>query len=116
MTDSSAQLETLQQANREAHQKLSRLTRELIAVAGAISFARSHFSGDDEWTSSDEFIVQICSPLETMLHDTAVLVANAKPVRDAASDAMSDYYRTRNAIKSSDESDNIALEVKSDRN
>lgn len=116
MIDSSAQFKTLQQATQDANQTLNRLTQDLIAIASAISFARSHFSGDDEWTSNDEFIVQICSPLETMLHDTAVLVANAKPVRDAASDAMSDYYRTRNAIKSSDESDNIALEVKSDRN
>ena len=116
MIDSSAQFKTLQQATRDANQTLNRLTQDLIAIASAIAFARAHFSSDDEWTSNDELISRICGPLETMLHDTAVLVANAKPVRDAASDAMSDYYRTRNAIKSSDESDNIALEVKSDRN
>jgi hypothetical protein len=76
-----------------------------LLLQAPLAFARSHFSGDDEWTSNDELIVQICSPLETMLHDTAVLVANAKPARDAASDAMGDYYRTRNTIKSSDESE-----------
>jgi hypothetical protein len=105
MIESSAQFKTLQQTSQDAHQKLNRLTQDLIAIASAISFARSHFSGDDEWTSNDEFIARICSPLETMLHDTAVLVANAKPVRDAASDAMGDYYRTRNTVKSSDESE-----------
>ena len=105
MIDSSAQFKTLQQASQDAHQTLNRLTHDLIAIASAISFARSHFSGDDEWTSNDEFIVQICSPLETMLHDTAVLVANAKPARDAASDAMGDYYKTRNTIKSNDENE-----------
>ena len=105
MTDSSAQFKTLQQTSQDAHQALHRLTQNLITIASAISFARSHFSGDDEWTSNDEFIVQICSPLETMLHDTAVLVANAKPARDAASDAMGDYYRTRNTIKSNDENE-----------
>ena len=105
MIDSSAQFKTLQQASQDAHQTLNRLTENLIAIASAIGFARSHFSGDDEWTSNDELIVRICSPLEIMLHDTAVLVASAKPVRDAASDAMADYYRTINTIKSSDESE-----------
>jgi len=105
MIESSAQFKALQQASQDAHQKLNRLTQDLIAIASAISFARSHFSGDDEWTSNDEFIARICGPLETMLHDTAVLVANAKPVRDSASDAMGDYYRTRNTVKSSDESE-----------
>ena len=100
MIDSSAQFKALQQANQDARQKLNRLTQDLIAIASAISFARSHFSGDDEWTSNDEFIARICSPLETMLHDTAVLVANAKPARDAASDAMGEYYRTRNTTQS----------------
>jgi hypothetical protein len=105
MIDSSAQFKTLQQASQEAHQVLNRLTQDLIAIASAIAFARAHFSSDDEWTSNDELISRICCPLETMLHDTAVLVANAKPVRDAASDAMGDYYRTRNTIKSSDENE-----------
>lgn len=105
MIDSSAQFKTLQQANQDAHQVLNRLTQDLIAIASAIAFARSHFSDDDEWTSNDELISRICGPLETMLHDTAVLVAHAKPVRDAASDAMGDYYRTRNTIKSSDENE-----------
>ena len=100
MIESSAQFKALQQASQDAHQKLNRLTQDLIAIASAISFARSHFSGDDEWTSNDEFIARICSPLETMLHDTAVLVANAKPVRDAASDAISEYYRTKNTTQS----------------
>ena len=103
MTDSSAQLETLQQANREAHQKLNRLTRELIAVAGAIGFARSHFSDDDEWTKGDELIVRICGPLEEMLHDMSNLVANSKIASDRTSNAISEYYRTRNANKSNDE-------------
>lgn len=105
MIDSSAQFKTLQQASQDAHQVLNRLTQDLIAIASAIAFARSHFSSDDEWTSNDEFISRICGPLETMLHDTAVLIASAKPARDAASDAMGDYYRTRNTIKSSDESE-----------
>ena len=105
MIDSSAQFKALQQTSQAAHQKLNRLPQDLIAIASAISFARAHFSDDDEWTSNDEFIARICSPLETMLHDTAVLVANAKPKRDAASDAMSEYYRTRNTIKSNDESE-----------
>jgi hypothetical protein len=103
MTDSSAQFKTLQQTSQDAHQALHGLTQNLITIASAISFARSHFSGDDEWTSNDEFIARLCEPLETMLHDTAVLVANAKPVKDAACDAMADYYRTRNAVKSGNE-------------
>jgi len=105
MIDSSAQFKTLQQASQDAHQVLNRLTQDLIAIASAIAFARAHFSSDDEWTSNDELISRICGPLETMLHDTAVLVANAKPVRDAASDAIGDYYRTRNTIKSNDETE-----------
>ena len=105
MIDSSAQFKTLQQATQDANQTLNRLTQDLIAIASAIAFARAHFSSDDEWTSSDELISRICGPLETMLHDTAVLVANAKPVRDAASDAIGDYYRTRNTIKSNDETE-----------
>lgn len=105
MIDSSAQFKTLQQASQDAHQTLNHLTENLIAIASAISFARSHVSSDDDWTSNDEFIARICGPLETMLHDTAVLVANAKPVKDAASDAISNYYRTRNANKSSDKSE-----------
>jgi hypothetical protein len=103
MTDSSAQFKTLQQASQDAHQVLNRLTQDLIAIASAMAFARAHFSSDDEWTSNDELISRICGPLETMLHDTAVLVANAKPVKDAACDAMADYYRTRNAVKSGNE-------------
>ena len=105
MIDSSAQFKTLQQASQDAHQVLNRLTQDLIAIASAIAFARAHFSSDDEWTSNDELISRICGPLETMLHDTAVLVANAKPVRDAASDAIGDYYRKRNTIKSNDETE-----------
>jgi hypothetical protein len=105
MTDSSAQFKTLQQASQDAHQVLNRLTQDLIAIASAMAFARAHFSSDDEWTSNDELISRICGPLETMLHDTAVLVANAKLARDAASDAMGDYYRTRNTIKSNDENE-----------
>lgn len=105
MIDSSAQFKTLQQASQDAHQVLNRLTQDLIAIASAIAFARAHFSSDDEWTSNDELISRICGPLEAMLHDTAVLVANAKPVRDAASDAMGDYYRTKNTIKLNDQSE-----------
>ena len=100
MIESSEQFKALQQASQDANQKLNRLTQDLIAIASAISFARSHFSGDDEWTSNDEFIARICCPLETMLHNTAVLVANAKAVKDTASDAISEYYRTMNAIQS----------------
>jgi hypothetical protein len=51
-----------------------------------------------------------------MLHDMSSLVAHSKIASDRTSNAISEYYRTRNANKSNDESDNIALEVKSDRN
>jgi hypothetical protein len=96
MIDSSAQFKTLQQANQDAHQTLNRLTQDLIAIASAICFARSHFSTDDKWTGHDEMISRICAPLETILHDIAVLVASAKSERDIASNAVSDYHKQKN--------------------
>ena len=106
MIDSSAQFKALQQANQDAHQTLNRLTQDLIGIASAICFARSHFSTDDEWTGHDEMIARICAPLETILHDTAVLVASAKSERDIASSAMSEYYRAKNAAESSKDNEN----------
>jgi hypothetical protein len=106
MIESSAQFKTLQQASQDAHQVLNRLTQDLIAIASAICFARSHFSDDDEWTSHDEIISRICAPLETILHDTAVLLASAKSERDIASSAVSEYYRAKNAAESFENNEN----------
>jgi hypothetical protein len=105
MNDSSPQFKTLQQANQNAHKRLHRLTGELIAVASAMSFARSHFSSDDEWTINDEFISRTCAPLENILHDLATLVSAAKTSQEGASAAMSEYYKTRETIKSSDDNE-----------
>ena len=105
MDDSSSQFKTLQQANQDAHETLNRLTQELIAVASAMSFARSHFSSDDEWTINDEFISRICGPLENILYSTAISIAAAKQVRDTASDAMCEYYKTKQTIQSSDDNE-----------
>ena len=106
MDDSSSQFKTLQQASQDANETLNRLTQELIAVASAMSFARSHFSSDDEWTINDEFISRICGPLENILYSTAISIAVAKQVRDTASDAMREYYKTKQTIQSSD--DNVS--------
>ena len=99
MDDSSPQFKTLQQANQDAHQRLNRLTQELIAVASAMAFARSHFSSDDEWTINDEFISRTCAPLESILHNIATLVSAAKTSQEEASAAMSEYYKTRAKIE-----------------
>jgi hypothetical protein len=106
MNDSSPQFKTLQQANQNAHERLHRLTGELIAVASAMAFARSHFSSDDEWTINDEFISRTCAPLENMLHNIATLVSTAKASQEEASAAMSEYYKTRGTIQSSDDNEN----------
>jgi hypothetical protein len=105
MNDSSPQFKTLQQTNQNAHERLHRLTGELIAVASAMAFARSHFSSDDEWTINDEFISRTCAPLENMLHNIATLVSAAKASQEEASAAMSEYYKTRERIKSSDDNE-----------
>jgi hypothetical protein len=115
MDDSSLKFKTLQQTNQDAHETLNRLTQELIAVASAMSFARSHFSSDDEWTINDEFISRTCAPLENMLHNIATSVSAAKTRQQIASAAMSEYYKTRETIKSTEENANNALEGKSDR-
>ena len=106
MDDSSPKFKTLQQANQDAHERLNRLTQELIAVASAMAFARSHFSSDDEWTINDEFISRTCAPLENMLHNMTTLVSAAKTRQQIASAAMSEYYKTRETIELSHSNEN----------
>lgn len=108
MNDSSPQFKTLQQTNQDAHERLNRLTQELIAVASAMAFARSHFSSGDEWTINDEFISRTCAPLENMLHNIATLVFAAKTSQEEASAAMSEYYKTKAAIELSRNNENQA--------
>jgi hypothetical protein len=101
MDDSSLKFKTLQQANQDAHETLNRLTQELIAVASAMAFARSHFSSDDEWTINDEFISRTCGPLENMLHSTATSVAAAKTRAEIQPPLLcAEYYKTRETIES----------------
>ena len=99
MTNESPELIKLRKANQDAHRNLDRLTRGLIAIAGAIGFARAHFSDDDEWTKNDELISRMCGPLEEILQDMSLLVANAKVASDKTSNAVSEYYKAKNAAK-----------------
>jgi hypothetical protein len=87
--------EVLRQEHIEANNELRKVTNYLIAIASAMTFARSHFSTDDEWTRGDELISRICGPLEELLHETTASVVIAKTRQKAACQAVSEYQKEK---------------------
>lgn len=95
MTETTIDYEVLKQEHIEANNELREVTNYLISVASAMTFVRSHFSLDDEWTWGDELISRICGPLEQLLHETAKSVAIGKTRQEAACQAMSEYHKAK---------------------
>lgn len=85
-------LSALQKVNQDAHQELFRVSNDLIAIASAISIARSNYSDDDEWTKHDQLISQLNDSLYEILYEKAILVANAKAAKDAATKDICQHY------------------------
>ena len=98
MINTTIDYEVLNQEHIKADSELFAVTNRLIAIASAMTFARSHFSSDDEWTWSDELISRICGPLEGLLHETAESVIIAKTRQKAACQAVSEYHKAKTKI------------------
>ena len=87
--------EALNQEHIKANNELRKVVNRYIAIASAITFSRSHFSSDDEWTWGDELISRICGPLEELLQETAESVVIAKTRQEAACQAVSEYHKAK---------------------
>ena len=95
MIDTTIDYQVLNQEHIKANNELREVTNHLIGIASAMTFVRSHFSSDDEWTWGDELISRICGPLEEMLHETTGLVVVAKTRQKAACQAVSEYHKAK---------------------
>ena len=95
MIDTTIDYEVLKQEHIKANDELREVTNHLIGIASAMTFVRSHFSSDDEWTWGDELISRICGPLEELLHETAESVVIAKTRQEAACQAVSEYHKAK---------------------
>lgn len=99
MIEQTSNLTALQKVSQDAHQALIRLQNDLIAIASAISVARSNYSDDDEWTKHDQLISQLNDSLYEILYEKAILVANAKATKDAATKDICQYYKEQREVR-----------------
>ena len=99
MTISTIDYEALNQEHTKAGNELRETINHLVGIASAITFARSHFSQEDEWTHYDELIYRICGPLEHLLCEIAESVVVAKTRQKAACEAVSEYHKTKTKVK-----------------
>lgn len=100
MIDTSIDYEVLNLEHTKAGNELRETINHLVGIASAITFARSHFSQEDEWTQGDELISRICGPLEHLLCEIAESVVTAKTRQKAACEAISEYHKTKTKTNS----------------